>query len=423
MIKERIIGIINSKKHYINVLAIYSIISISQFFVDILITSKYSHDIVTFWASYKANVLIISSLILLGVNVAYFRYAKELNWKRFFGVHSVQIFLLGFLITLILYILNIFDFFTITSFIIILLGLSILIACYYQHTKKYIISLLIQGGWRIVLILLILFDLQLKYVNTSYHLSILFLLSFPIVIYYFFKNFSIKSLFNALRNSEDYSYIKVSGIFFLAAITLSFSSYIDQSLLLLVKSEELASTYFAHISVFLIPFIFANKLTGYIFLPTLSNMDKQHITKKFLLKYLYLFLLYGAILFLINLIIGSSVFSLIYKDKYSFNLAFVAMISIIGVLRSIYTFSSCTTPIVCKEKDLIYLIVFYFIGIIFEIGIILIFQTSTYIIYFFLVAVFMNWLIRIVSSLYYVFKSDNFIKPQTIKVGEMNPVI
>jgi O-antigen/teichoic acid export membrane protein len=287
------------------------------------------------------NLLTVGpSLAILGLDYSYIRLyhsVHPLGLNRF-------VFMVTFLATLILTFV-IYHIYGIQGYKIILVfcalwagTISLYLASYNRKTNRFFLAQLIQAGWKIIFLIIIVstmliagnISVDIVYISFSLGFGTFVLFSFHLISD--LKRDSTNT--TELRGADLKQLIKYGGMIWLMnGITLLFGS-LDKLLIPYFIDHIMLGIYTGTSFVFTISFTMLGSAVGYVLFPAISRGEKIQWGK--IISYNGIVLIVMLILFLM---IGKSLVNILFKKKFMdyTELSLILLFSMLGILRFIHT--------------------------------------------------------------------------------------
>lgn len=312
---------------------IYLLGTAAFFFVDMIVTRQYSHDIVAYWAEFKSILSIGVIFCLLGLDQVLVRYpdGSVLVFRRAIW----QILSIATLLSVVLWVFDLFPDFDLAFFSLSAVSFAMLLMQYFRMAGRLSLSQLVQHSWKIILLLLIFlhaffFVLAVKFPSVLFLVFLLvFLGSFFLVVFYSFgqRHFGSAEFSRGLISG-------VGGRYFLTSVLLVLSIYLEQLIVSGFYGEVLSAQYFAISVYFLFPVSIMNGFLAFNAGPWIrSNLKlfsiiiSDNFHKVILISLVYVVACAAAGLLFWNFIIGS---------KFDLDWMLVAVFLISSFFKTIY---------------------------------------------------------------------------------------
>lgn len=381
--------------------AIYFVGMLLFLVCDVYVSSHFSNDFISSWAFYKSLIIVIGSLSLLGYDQVFIREQKLIKLYR--GTFARNVLIISFLTVLVVsYVRELIFVDSVKLFLsIIIFSILTYISAATRANNNLWKSQFSSNFWKILILLFLLYSTLdiLEYFLISIMISL--------VLSFFLKGYfpDGKEIIDSdLRLDESSA---VARSFFFTSLTLLFSTYGEQLLINFFNKQELSSQVFKYYSIYTPIALSVNGFIGFILAPRIRRM--KTFNRSSFVKLNYVLFFSTIVLTLVSFFGGYLYLEYFSSMKLETNYLILILLFLICIIRGVYTATSVCLGVFGSAKSIKKTAYGFWIGA----GIFLIIvcfvlnydiRNSVYLI---LLATLINWLIRLVVSNYYSFKSLN----------------
>lgn len=360
------------------------------------------------FALLKNFIVIGPTLAIMGADQSYIKLYSRSNPKNIHWTTSLVAIMVSILFSIILKLIYGIPVEKILYInVCVFMGaLSLYLAAYYRVQNRFFFAQLIQGGWRILFLILVVLSFFILQKRDIHHIYILLTTVFVIMAIPFFlilaREFKTSAILGALDKTELKRFVSYGFVFWLInGLGLLFGG-LDKFLIPLIFNNEILGIYVAISFIFTISFSMLGSAVGYVIFPTISKGSE--INWKLIISFLSFMILCAFIVFISY---GKAIVSLIFNgiyDVYSSDFLVVCF-TILGVMQLIHTILHFV--IVARGTKFHYMkYIFYtlFISTLFILSVFLFSKLPSYNLNHIAINVLIIWLLKIIASFLIVLK-------------------
>ena len=386
---------------------IYGVGLLSLLFSDLYVSNKFTENFIADWAFYKSTIIIVGSIALFGYDQVFIRNQELIKSYKFIFLKNLFVFTV--LVILCVYLFRGDDTLSLLKLFLSIIFFSIL--SYFSAASRASFNLwksqFSTNAWKIFLfpLLFLISGSSIDYFFISVLISL--------VCSYFLKGFLPKEGNLTKSNISLGDERKIARSFMFTSLTLLLSTYGEQFVINMFNKESLSSELFRYYAYFT-PIAFSiNGFVGFILGPRIRKMSR--FTVKDFNRLNLIMLILTFLCCIVSFVGGYIYVNLINKSQLKIDFLILFILFLLAIVRGLYTATSVCLGVfgdyisIRKTALGFWISVFIYIGILF-ITLLFNFKYSLHII---VMATLLNWVLRLLISNYFSYKSIKQINYET----------
>lgn len=358
----------------------YTMGLVGLFLTDLLINHYFSSQDIKTWVLNKSLMMMVGPLLLLGYNNNFLRYPEKIKVNL-----NLTFKLLLFWLILAIF----FEYLLVLEFsplLAVFFAFNLMITSFLRINRDNLIAQINQSIWKILLFILVVLVVFIGFPIDYFYLLLLFFLLIPTILAVDFKKLNTCQSNSSLTKEEH----KFARQMLLSAMLLNIATYGELFLLANFYSPDIVSEYFLYFTLFTASGIFISGFLGFYLTPKIRNNPIRTINYvSFNVNKIY-FLIF--LIASINFLIGVTY---LYAFENKIDYVLVLSFLILGVLKILYIWPTARMGALANSINLKEFLISNLLLTILYILLILSFVYFNLNIYYIVLIVLFNWVLRV----------------------------